>query len=153
MSLFLRSELAHGVAELNGVSFGVTEIDRTTEFVVNFENGVTMGAPPFPVSFQILGRRSIEGDVVGPPRKPGTLIEVGSKFGANGFVVDFPKGDHALLPRRRGSCRIKEVLAPPAFGGGSGDRFDQLKAHDFGVKLEVGLGVSDGNGDVVESHG
>lgn len=153
MSLFLRSELAHGVAELDGVSFGVSEIDRATKFMVDFEDGMTVGSPPFPVPFQILGCRRIESDVVSPPGQSGTLIEIGSKFGADGIVVDFPKSDHALLPRRRGSRRIEEVLAPPTFGGWSRDGLDQFEAHDLGIKLEVGLGVPDGNGDVMESHG
>ncbi len=45
------------------------------------------------------------------------------------------------------------MLTPTAFWGRGADGLDQLEAHDLGIEIKIGLGISDGNGDVMESHG
>ena len=153
MGFFFRGEVPHGVAELNGVALGVTNVNRPTEFMIHFQHRVAMRSPTFPMGFEILDSGSIESNVVGPPGQARTLVEVGAEFGANGLIVNLPEGDHALLSGRRSTSGVEEVLTPSAFRGRGGDGLDQFEAHDLGVEVEIGLGISDGDSDVVESHG
>lgn len=99
MSLLLGSEVTHCVAELDGIALGVTDVDRTTEFMIDFQHSVAVGSPPLPVCFEIFETRRVESNMVDPPRQPGTFVEVGAEFGADGLVVNLPKRDHALFAR------------------------------------------------------